>query len=378
MELFKHLSRVEGCPNIQFISFNDLKDIIYPIYSLREDFEESYNLKITASKASNSNIEVFVIKFNDGVTLSFNIGDFLYLDTNAAKHNRGNFPALSLINIEDLCVKINETINVNMKDYKVEDLKKQWGFDRKSLLNEKLRSDKPHQPEFPETEGIKFKNELHLYADEGRKYIQYDELRRKFDCCELEPLALFQDDVLVTTFRLDLRNNLIYNNDFTVQIYPNQVLSLSTLEILSYTLYASITGFTPEPSKYGKGNFHDLVNTKVHGQIPKQDSYELLKQYKLATPEFVEKKENSDTAAKPVLRNPTRGEYVVGVNFNPSNNPLVDKVKTLTAELIDLMDCEEIKNLNMGNHEIGRLKDIAVERYEEAAMWAVKAITKSK
>lgn len=72
----------------------------------------------------------------------------------------------------------------------------------------------------------------------------------------------------------------------------------------------------------------------------------------------------------------TKGEYRVGVAFNPSNNPMVDEIKSLSAKLIDLI--EEIpsdRESEVGN-ERGRLKALAQTDVENAAMWAVKAATK--
>jgi hypothetical protein len=63
----------------------------------------------------------------------------------------------------------------------------------------------------------------------------------------------------------------------------------------------------------------------------------------------------------------TKGTDAVRVSFNPSGDVLVDQIKRMTAELIDL--CET----NKGTEP--RLMTIAQTRYEEAAMWAVKAAT---
>lgn len=75
----------------------------------------------------------------------------------------------------------------------------------------------------------------------------------------------------------------------------------------------------------------------------------------------------------------TMGEYLVGITFNPSGNPQVDKLKRIAAEFIDA--CEEFRDdkdrsehLNRG--EVQRLFALAEEAAEEAAMWAVKAVTK--
>lgn len=68
----------------------------------------------------------------------------------------------------------------------------------------------------------------------------------------------------------------------------------------------------------------------------------------------------------------TKGEYRVGVDFNPSKNPEVDKLKAAAAELIDLIS--EIDD--QGESEIKRLKALAATEVESAAMWCVKAATK--
>ena len=66
------------------------------------------------------------------------------------------------------------------------------------------------------------------------------------------------------------------------------------------------------------------------------------------------------------------GEYVVGVNFNPSGDPLVDRIKKTAAELIDLIDAIPCVDAS----ERGRLKGLAIDDIESGAMWAVKAATK--
>jgi hypothetical protein len=70
----------------------------------------------------------------------------------------------------------------------------------------------------------------------------------------------------------------------------------------------------------------------------------------------------------------TKGEYRVGVNFNPGGHSQVDGVKQITAGLIDEM--EHVKTTSLDNAEATRCAEIAQEHFETAAMWAVKAITK--
>jgi hypothetical protein len=69
----------------------------------------------------------------------------------------------------------------------------------------------------------------------------------------------------------------------------------------------------------------------------------------------------------------TKGEHRVGISFNPSGISEVDRVKQITASLIDEMEGV----IRMGdNPEAARCAAIAQTKYEEACMWAVKAITK--
>jgi hypothetical protein len=74
----------------------------------------------------------------------------------------------------------------------------------------------------------------------------------------------------------------------------------------------------------------------------------------------------------------TKGEYRVGITFNPSNDDTVGKVKRAAANLIDLIDDIERHpaHLDMRFNEINRLKALAQTAIEEGAMWAVKAATK--
>lgn len=66
----------------------------------------------------------------------------------------------------------------------------------------------------------------------------------------------------------------------------------------------------------------------------------------------------------------TKGEYRVGINFNPSGEDLVGQIKRAAADLIDLVDTIE------GEGERARLKELSQTEIENAAMWAVKAATK--
>ena len=71
----------------------------------------------------------------------------------------------------------------------------------------------------------------------------------------------------------------------------------------------------------------------------------------------------------------TKGEYRVGINFNPSNDDMVGQIKRAAADLIDLI--ESIPNDGETDQyvEVSRLKALAQTEIENAAMWAVKAAT---
>ena len=82
----------------------------------------------------------------------------------------------------------------------------------------------------------------------------------------------------------------------------------------------------------------------------------------------------------------TLGEQRIRTTFNPSNDGIVDQIKQKSAALIDLM--QGIKNdevsktydktpedLKAQSGEKLRLIALAQTAYEEAAMWAVKAVT---
>lgn len=71
----------------------------------------------------------------------------------------------------------------------------------------------------------------------------------------------------------------------------------------------------------------------------------------------------------------TKGEYRVGIDFNPSGDDMVGRLKRAAADLIDLV--EEIEaQPDAEVPEVQRLKALAQTHIEDAAMWAVKAATK--
>lgn len=75
-------------------------------------------------------------------------------------------------------------------------------------------------------------------------------------------------------------------------------------------------------------------------------------------------------------KSPTLGECRVVLGPNPSEFSRVDDVKMRTADLID--DLEKAKgkpDITSKGAERARMYDIAQTKYEEAAMWAEKALT---
>jgi len=65
----------------------------------------------------------------------------------------------------------------------------------------------------------------------------------------------------------------------------------------------------------------------------------------------------------------TEGEKRVRKSFNPGADPEVEKVKQLSAALIDLVREHPAAATDP------RLAALAMTAYEEAAMWAVKLVT---
>ncbi|MCT4079307.1 hypothetical protein HZP84_04075 [Elizabethkingia anophelis] len=73
--------------------------------------------------------------------------------------------------------------------------------------------------------------------------------------------------------------------------------------------------------------------------------------------------------------NQTLGEKRVRIEFNPSNSGNVNALKTKAAESINIL--EDFKNdpRNEVDGEKVRLIATAQTKFEEAALWAVKAVT---
>lgn len=72
-----------------------------------------------------------------------------------------------------------------------------------------------------------------------------------------------------------------------------------------------------------------------------------------------------------VTRDLTFGEKAVGITFNPGGKPEVDKIKQLSAALIDEL-AEQRKNVI---DEKAAQFTLAIRKIQEGQMWGVKAAT---
>jgi hypothetical protein len=77
----------------------------------------------------------------------------------------------------------------------------------------------------------------------------------------------------------------------------------------------------------------------------------------------------------------TKGEYRVGISFNPSQDDAVSRIKRAAADLIDMIEDIAVPPASgdpgaIRSAEICRLKSLAQTAIEDGAMWAVKAATK--
>lgn len=68
----------------------------------------------------------------------------------------------------------------------------------------------------------------------------------------------------------------------------------------------------------------------------------------------------------------TYGQKAVGLTFNPSNDPEVQKIKEAFAHAIDVINDLRVK---VGPGEKGRMYSVAITEAQTAQMWAVKGVT---
>jgi len=68
----------------------------------------------------------------------------------------------------------------------------------------------------------------------------------------------------------------------------------------------------------------------------------------------------------------TFGERAVGLTFNPSGDPVVTELKTISARFIDY--CQNMREQTT-DHEVKRMYSLAISDAQVAQMWGVKAAT---
>lgn len=68
----------------------------------------------------------------------------------------------------------------------------------------------------------------------------------------------------------------------------------------------------------------------------------------------------------------TYGQKAVGLSFNPSSNPEVDKCKAIFAEAIDQLNALRAQTASA---EVKRLCSLAITDAQSSQMWGVKAMT---
>jgi len=76
----------------------------------------------------------------------------------------------------------------------------------------------------------------------------------------------------------------------------------------------------------------------------------------------------------------SKGEFRVGIDFNPSGDSTVTSIKDLASRLIDLIEEieEPVPTSVITSAEVSRLKALAQTAIEDGAMWGVKAATKKE
>jgi hypothetical protein len=83
----------------------------------------------------------------------------------------------------------------------------------------------------------------------------------------------------------------------------------------------------------------------------------------------------------PVSRKLTFGEKSVGLNFNPSNDDAVGRIKRSCADAIDVLNNERIAIKTSQNEDDGQngerlaMLTLAIRAIQDGQMWGVKAVT---
>lgn len=86
--------------------------------------------------------------------------------------------------------------------------------------------------------------------------------------------------------------------------------------------------------------------------------------------------EKQVTTAPAANRELTFGEKAVGITFNPGGMPEVNRIKALSAALIDEIHDQRTGNPSeLQNGEKVAQFTLAIRKIQEGQMWAVKACT---
>lgn len=72
----------------------------------------------------------------------------------------------------------------------------------------------------------------------------------------------------------------------------------------------------------------------------------------------------------------TPGEVAVGLSFNPSSDPKVQKIKELMAEVFDFVEQHvPADDQTVATSRKRKMRDAALGHIVTAQMWAVKVVT---
>ncbi len=123
-----------------------------------------------------------------------------------------------------------------------------------------------------------------------------------------------------------------------------------------------------------------IKTDSIYSNLPEEDQNLLIEQSDLMMKysdvllkrinRFSEPK-TEETLQKP--RELTFGEKAMGVSFNPSKNPSVDKIKKQYAAIADTLN--DFRNDPLMSGENKRLASVGITEAQGAQMWAVKALT---
>jgi len=89
--------------------------------------------------------------------------------------------------------------------------------------------------------------------------------------------------------------------------------------------------------------------------------------------EKLDQQDNFEITDSSVSREMTFGEKLVGLTFNPSGDPKVQRIKELAAEMADLL--EEVNRTQESSYLGNTFYGGAIRRILDAQMYSVKFLT---